>query len=373
MSKRNTPELNLYEAFYYFADKQFKIHCKAINERKTKKRAKGENKWIHPDIVGFKLEENNAENYKFSKSTINLLKLLQKENLTFYSFELKAEKITFAKLKEFYFQAVSNSSWANVGYLVMTTNPDTMDVSLKEEIERLVSSFGIGVIYLDNQYVENSYVWLDATFKETIDLNTINKLTSEDKADNTTFKAFIDAVIACVENKNNFTAYGAIINQEFEKIPQLNSISFTKDKEIDLITSSKLKDIDVDDSLSNISLEDDWTNVNFRVASYKDKTKDISNAASLFEFILEEVFRECGEQPFKAATTLYSQNKAIKRTYFSKKFSDIETMKMPKKIPNSDIFYEANLNNEMKRKIILELLRLSNIPNTSITIKCVKK
>jgi hypothetical protein len=37
--------------------------------------------------------------------------------LKFYSFELKKE-LTFSNLRESFFQAVSNSSWAHEGYLV---------------------------------------------------------------------------------------------------------------------------------------------------------------------------------------------------------------------------------------------------------------
>jgi hypothetical protein len=41
-----------------------------------------------------------------------------KDTLKLTSYEIKKEIKTDSELKEYYFQAVSNSSWANYGYLV---------------------------------------------------------------------------------------------------------------------------------------------------------------------------------------------------------------------------------------------------------------
>ncbi|WP_346350276.1 hypothetical protein [Spiroplasma endosymbiont of Calodromius spilotus] len=91
----------------------FNISSKTIFHELSSKKVSGKNKWLHPDIVGVHFPFND-----FSKKTLKL----QKEYLgalktKFYSFELKKE-LSFANLRESYFQAVSNSSWANEGYLV---------------------------------------------------------------------------------------------------------------------------------------------------------------------------------------------------------------------------------------------------------------
>ncbi len=71
------------------------------------------------------------------------------------SYELKKEINTNYELKEAYFQAVSNSSWANYGYLVAFEISD----NLIDEIERLNQSFGIGVIELNaNPYKSKIYI-----------------------------------------------------------------------------------------------------------------------------------------------------------------------------------------------------------------------
>jgi uncharacterized protein len=60
---------------------------------------------LHPDIVGVHFPFND-----FSKKTLKLQKeYLGSLKTKFYSFELKKE-LSFANLRESYFQAVSNSS-----------------------------------------------------------------------------------------------------------------------------------------------------------------------------------------------------------------------------------------------------------------------
>jgi hypothetical protein len=62
-----------------------------------------------------------------------------------FSFELK-KSLSFGNLREAFFQAVSNSSWANEGYLVAAEI--SQDEDFLSELRRLSSSFGIGVVQL---------------------------------------------------------------------------------------------------------------------------------------------------------------------------------------------------------------------------------
>ncbi len=90
-----------------------------------------------------------------------------------YSFELKRE-LSIANLREAFFQAVSNSSWANEGYLVAAII-DTDDDFINE-LKRLSTAFGIGVIKLDIDDPDSTEVLLPARVKEAIDWDTVNKL-----------------------------------------------------------------------------------------------------------------------------------------------------------------------------------------------------
>jgi len=91
------------------------------------------------------------------------------------------------KLKESFFQCVSNSSWANESYLVAARISD--DEDFMNELSRLSASFGIGVIELDLEDPHSSDVIIPAKYKKDLDFETMNKL-----AMNNDFKDFIETV-----------------------------------------------------------------------------------------------------------------------------------------------------------------------------------
>jgi len=133
--------------------------------------------WTHPDMVGIKflnLQTKVSQNFLKSIKRIDTFKL--------HSYELKKEINNDSELKKAYFQAVSNSSWANYGYLVAFEFSD----SLTEEMERLNQSFGIGIIELNsNPY--RSKVLFPAKSRE-LDFKTIDKLCKINKD----FEKFIE-------------------------------------------------------------------------------------------------------------------------------------------------------------------------------------
>lgn len=128
-------------------------------------RADQAQKWVHPDMVGVEYNE-------FQESaTRSLLKAAEtKEYMNLYSYELKRSIDNDHQLKEYFFQALSNSSWANYGYLVaFDINEDIMD-----EMERLNRAFGIGVIKL-SPYSNDTTILFQAR-KNELDYYTIDKL-----------------------------------------------------------------------------------------------------------------------------------------------------------------------------------------------------
>lgn len=122
-------------------------------------------KWVHPDMVGVEYNEFQEP------ATRSLLKAAEtKEYIALYSYELKRTIENDHQLKEYYFQALSNSSWANYGYLV------AFEVSedLMEEMARLNRAFGIGVIKL-SPYSDDTIELFPARRNE-LDYYTIDKL-----------------------------------------------------------------------------------------------------------------------------------------------------------------------------------------------------
>ncbi len=122
-------------------------------------------KWIHPDIIGVEFLQLK------SKISSNFLKTIDKNRFfNLYSYELKREIKNDYELKEAYFQAVSNSSWANYSYLVALEIND----NLLDELQRLNQSFGIGFILL-NSYPYESKILFSAKYRE-LDVKTIDRL-----------------------------------------------------------------------------------------------------------------------------------------------------------------------------------------------------
>lgn len=153
--------LMVYYGFYYL-----KAYLKTISHNKSDKKGFGE--WVHPDIVGCYFPFRDWDSEVVEVSTI-----MGNTAVKLYSFELKRE-LSIANLREAFFQAVSNSSWANEGYLVAATI-DTDD-DFMNELKRLSTAFGIGVIQLDVDDPDSTEILLPARVKEVIDWDTVNKL-----------------------------------------------------------------------------------------------------------------------------------------------------------------------------------------------------
>lgn len=173
-------EKDLNPLLVYFAKTYLNVHCKTINHSKSGKKEFGE--WLHPDIVDCWFPMGN-----WSQSSIELSQALGVMNVRLYSFELKRE-LNFSNLREAFFQAVSNSSWAHEGYLCAADISKDDDFS--SELKRLSGSFGIGVIELNLSDPDASRVIFPAKQKENLDWESIDKLCNQ----NPDFKDFLKSI-----------------------------------------------------------------------------------------------------------------------------------------------------------------------------------
>lgn len=174
--------------------------------------------WTHPDMVGIKflnLQTKVSQNFLKSIKRIDTFKL--------HSYELKKEINNDSELKKAYFQAVSNSSWANFGYLVAFEFSD----SLMEEMERLNQSFGIGIIELNaNPY--QSKVLFPAKYRE-LDFKTIDKLCKINKD----FERFIE------QTEKLLTAEERYFKSTEKELDEFCDKYFSNDTEIELYCKDK--------------------------------------------------------------------------------------------------------------------------------------
>ncbi|MCR1810841.1 HTH domain-containing protein [Sulfurospirillum sp. hDNRA2] len=145
--------------------KSLGIYAKTILHEESKNSKDDTQKWAHPDIIGVKFAK-----FKSATSSKLLKTLERKDSCEIISYEIKKEINSDYELKKYYFQAVSNSTWANLGYLVAFEIND----NLKEEMERLNKSFGIGVIKLHANPFE-SQILFQSSYKN-LDYQTIDKL-----------------------------------------------------------------------------------------------------------------------------------------------------------------------------------------------------
>ncbi|MCQ2634271.1 COG2958 family protein [Helicobacter pylori] len=179
-------ERDLHPFLTYMAinNENLKCYTKTIFHEGSLKSPKGMDRWLYPDMVGVRFlhaEWSNENLIAFSKKFDTLpVKLV--------SFELKKE-ISVHNCRECYFQAISNSSWANEGYLVGrhidTHNPQLMDL-----LKRLHASFGIGVIDLRTDE-DKSAILLNAKYKEKIDYTMAQELSAK----NEKFSGFLKSVV----------------------------------------------------------------------------------------------------------------------------------------------------------------------------------
>ncbi|GAA8442787.1 COG2958 family protein [Helicobacter pylori] len=177
-------DLHPFLTYMAFHNENLKCYTKTIFHEESLKSPKGMDRWLYPDMVGVRFlhaELSNENLIAFSKKFDTLpIKLV--------SFELKKE-ISVNNCRECYFQAISNSSWANEGYLVGrhidTHNPQLMDL-----LKRLHASFGIGVIDLRVDE-DKSAILLNAKYKEKIDYTMAQELSDK----NPKFSGFLKSVV----------------------------------------------------------------------------------------------------------------------------------------------------------------------------------
>lgn len=205
-------ELHKLLSYFAYTNTQFNngkaILTKTIFHEKSKK--DGLNEWIHPDIVGVYIPIED-----WSNEIIELNKISNSNAIELISFEMKKD-INRSNYREYFFQAVSNSSWTNEGYLVAATISE--DDELINELERLSSSFGIGLIKLDLEDIDASTVVFHSNKKKELDWETMNKLCEI----NSDFRKFIQDVKIDFDSKRiHKSEYDEVLKDPEEYIKKI--------------------------------------------------------------------------------------------------------------------------------------------------------
>jgi hypothetical protein len=180
VQKYTYQEKDLHPLMVYYGSLYMKAYLKTIRHNLSGKKSYGE--WVHPDIVGcyFPFADWDSE-------VVEVSSLLGNSAIKLYSFELK-KVLSFSNLRESFFQAVSNSSWANEAYLVAAEIEK--DDEFMNELRRLSAAFGVGIIQLNTEDPDACEILLPPRNNEVVDWDTVNKLASM----NPDFKEFLKRI-----------------------------------------------------------------------------------------------------------------------------------------------------------------------------------
>jgi hypothetical protein len=187
---------------YAYGHSLFKANVKTIFHENSLKATKGQNEWLHPDLVGVYFPFRD-----YNKETLEIQSHLSITSIKLFSFELKIN-LNFSNLRQSYFQAVSNSSWANEGYLVTLYFDD--DPSFKDEVQRLNNAFGIGIIKLNPENIFESEILFPSKSNQEIDWSTVNRLANE----NADFKDFLKLIAEDCKLGKVKSQYDKVLNIE---------------------------------------------------------------------------------------------------------------------------------------------------------------
>lgn len=180
-TSRSYLEHDLYPILSSYIQSEFRILSKRIDEKRASNlNGAGANRWLFPDIVGF--EDFISEWDPEVKECYHCIE----RRCRLWSFEVK-RRITRSNAREVFFQAVSNSTWSHVGYLVAT---EIEGVDTIKELQILSARHGIGVIKLDFENPSDSQIIIPALVRPDLDWNHMNRLSVE----NCDFRDYIQNV-----------------------------------------------------------------------------------------------------------------------------------------------------------------------------------
>jgi uncharacterized protein len=182
----NIKEKEIYPKLSDFLLQELGVHSKIINDKcSSNYKGTNGNKWLHPDLVGMEYLTKD-----WALAIKDCVQQFADKKAKLWSFEVKVV-IDSANVRQSFFQALSNSSWANYGYLVASSLVEGKGGSTLRELEILAARHGIGFILLNiKDQVEKGRILIPAKERLEIDWDMANRLVKENKG----FESFIGEV-----------------------------------------------------------------------------------------------------------------------------------------------------------------------------------
>ncbi|MEN2427358.1 COG2958 family protein [Chromobacterium vaccinii] len=166
-------EHQLYPLLMQYLQTELSLYGLRVDEKRSRnQRGSGGNHWLHPDLVA--MQPVAKDWHELVRSCV-----LHGggQSVRLWAFEVKKD-LTRGNVRKSFFQAVSNSSWANEGYLVCTgiVGKDTED-----ELRMLSALHGIGVIVLDSNNPSESEIVVPARARQDVDWQSVHRLVEENE------------------------------------------------------------------------------------------------------------------------------------------------------------------------------------------------
>ncbi|WP_444937222.1 COG2958 family protein [Microbulbifer sp. JMSA004] len=181
-ARRKSKEFQLYPLLSEYLYAELNLYSKRIDEkRSSNNKGPNGNRWLYPDIVAL---EDLTDGWDAEIRACASQYADQRTRL--WSFEVKC-RLNRSNSRECFFQALSNSSWANLGYLVAAEieGSDTL-----KELRLLSAAHGIGLMLLDAENPAESQILIPARERAAIDWDIANRLAKENKD----FLAYIKSI-----------------------------------------------------------------------------------------------------------------------------------------------------------------------------------
>lgn len=170
-------EHDLYPLLADYLGSQLSVVTMRLDEKRSSgKKGAGASHWLHPDVVG--IQDISRE---WTVNTKKLADFYRPDLLKLWSVEVKIA-LTLGNVRSAFFQAVSNSSWANFGWLAAAE----IDESARSEVAVLSNAHGIGLLRIDVDDPSNGEILIPAK-ERNLDWLSINRLADE----NEDFRTFL--------------------------------------------------------------------------------------------------------------------------------------------------------------------------------------
>lgn len=164
-------EHDLYPLLTLFLAAEFNVLSRRVDEKRSSNaRGPHGNQWLFPDLVG--MEDLTRD---WQAEVKQLVSEASGQKARLWSFEVKLI-LNRSNVRAAYFQAVSNSSWANFGYLVA---PTIQGAETIKELRMLSALHGVGVIKLDADNPPESQVLIPARERPVVDWANCSRLAEE--------------------------------------------------------------------------------------------------------------------------------------------------------------------------------------------------